>query len=244
MALAQRATRVRFCFGSGSSDCVTSRPNTFPIQMLCRARSVSHNGNTNCDQSCVSATWEGSRCTANFWGSSCTFPFTNVLSGGSPTGTREAVACISLVATPMDCTLASPTAAPATPLENPITMATSPSLSSSTLAVGVAVAVEATFIWTTVDTARQVAGRERLQRARRRRCIANYVRQLTAREIRAAGDRTSGGRGQLYLHRRRSRKSPTRGRVRRADRDVGQRAQPASTTFAASIHRVSMSRTW
>lgn len=60
MEQARSSTMVKICKDGSMTRCVTSRPNTFPIKMLAKGRSVSHNDNLLCDKDCVTKTWEGS----------------------------------------------------------------------------------------------------------------------------------------------------------------------------------------
>lgn len=55
-----RCPKVRICTAGSSTDCVTSKPNTFPIKALQDGHLlVSHSlGDGSCDSSCVDQTWD------------------------------------------------------------------------------------------------------------------------------------------------------------------------------------------
>lgn len=63
VALARQAalaTRVRMCIWNSTTDCVTSRPETFPILNFRDGHTLlSHLSTGPCDRDCVQATWDG-----------------------------------------------------------------------------------------------------------------------------------------------------------------------------------------
>ena len=66
-AMAIRATRIKICTKGSQDDCATSVAEAFPIQMLRKAWTVSHNGGRSCDQQCVNKAWTGPRAGSNIW---------------------------------------------------------------------------------------------------------------------------------------------------------------------------------
>ncbi|KAK3259538.1 hypothetical protein CYMTET_31469 [Cymbomonas tetramitiformis] len=68
MAL-QSATQIKICTAGSETDCVVSRKQTFPIQMLRQGKTVSHDDAAKCNQACVDQVWIGNadRVANNLW---------------------------------------------------------------------------------------------------------------------------------------------------------------------------------
>jgi hypothetical protein len=60
-AMAAAATQIKICTQGNQTDCVTSEPGSFPIQMLREGWTFSHNKGASCNASCIKDTWKGPR---------------------------------------------------------------------------------------------------------------------------------------------------------------------------------------
>jgi len=61
-ALAQKATQVKICTHGSTIDCITSKPNTYPIKVLRDGKfllSHGEDGSAPCRKDCVANTWDG-----------------------------------------------------------------------------------------------------------------------------------------------------------------------------------------
>lgn len=56
-----KAHRVQICSAGSGWDCVVSAADSFPIAMLRKGFTISHNNGQCCDASCVASIWSGSR---------------------------------------------------------------------------------------------------------------------------------------------------------------------------------------
>ena len=61
MRMAERSTRIKTCAGdlTADEDCAISAAGSFPLLMLQKGRTISHNGDKGCGQSCVKTAWTG-----------------------------------------------------------------------------------------------------------------------------------------------------------------------------------------